>query len=70
MENYQSKSFLYQDLENEFRRYSAIINDAEIPVDELIIYISNKNDDSIKLFEYLGNKYNVKTKVILKEWNE
>ncbi|WP_404811740.1 hypothetical protein ACIRNY_07900 [Capnocytophaga canimorsus] len=35
MENYQSKSFLYQDLENEFRRYSAIINDAEIPVDEL-----------------------------------
>ncbi|MDT9500214.1 hypothetical protein [Capnocytophaga canimorsus] len=43
MENYQSKSFLYQDLENEFRRYSAIINDAETPVDELIIYISNKN---------------------------
>lgn len=70
MKNYETKPFLYQDLESEFKRYSAIINDTTTPVNELIIYISKNNDDSIKLFEYLGNKYNVKTKVILKEWSE
>jgi len=61
---------MYKDLEDEFRRYAAVVNDPSNPVDELIIYISNKNDDSVKLFEYLGEKYNVKTRVILEEWSE
>jgi hypothetical protein len=34
----------------------------------LIIYISNNNNDSVKLFEFLGNKYKVKTKVELIPW--
>lgn len=64
------KTFLYRDLENEFKRYAAVINDPSTPVDELLIYISKENNDSVKLFEYLGKKFNVKTKVILEKWNE
>lgn len=70
MESYNSKPFMYNDLNDEFRRYAAVVNDNSTPIDELIIYISNKNDDSVKLFEYLGQKYKVKTVVILKEWSE
>ncbi|WP_297892307.1 hypothetical protein [uncultured Capnocytophaga sp.] len=69
-ESYDKKTFLYRDLENEFKRYAAVINDPSTPVDELLIYISKENNDSVKLFEYLGKKFNVKTKVILEKWNE
>jgi len=69
-ESYIKKPFMYGDLEEEFRRYSKVISDKTNPAKKLIIYISNKNDDSVKLFEFLGNKYNVKTKVELIPWVE
>ena len=67
-ESYNKKPFLYGDLEDEFRRYSKVISDDTNPSKELIIYISNNNNDSVKLFEFLGNKYKVKTKVELIPW--
>jgi len=69
IENYNQKTFLYGDLEDEFRRYSKIISDKSNPVDELIIFISQDNQSSVKLFEYLGSKYSVPVKVELVPWN-
>jgi hypothetical protein len=70
LSSYNKKTFMYGDLDDEFRRYSKVISDVNNPAKELIIYISNKNDDSVKLFEFLGKKYNVSTKVELTPWTE
>ncbi|HYF70096.1 MAG TPA: hypothetical protein VD884_18270 [Ohtaekwangia sp.] len=69
IESYNQKPFLYGDLEDEFRRYSKIILDKSNPVDELVIFISQGNQSSVKLFEHLGSKYNVPVKVELVPWN-
>ncbi len=69
IESYNQKPFLYGDLEDEFRRYSKIIFDKSNPVDELVIFISQENQSSVKLFEHLGSKYNVPVKVELVPWN-
>ena len=70
LESYNKKPFLYGDLEDEFRRYSKVIGDNSNPSEELIIYLSNNNDDSIKLFEHLARKYNVKTRIEVNIWSE
>jgi hypothetical protein len=68
IESYNQKPFLYGDLEDEFRRYSKIISDKSNPVDELIIFISQDNQSSVKLFEHLGSKYKVPVKIELVPW--
>ncbi|MFN7492772.1 MAG: fibronectin type III domain-containing protein [Cyclobacteriaceae bacterium] len=69
IESYNQKPFLYGDLEDEFRRYSIIISDKSNPVEELVIFISQDNKSSVKLFEHLGSKYKVPVKVELVLWN-
>ena len=70
LESYYKKPFLYGDLEDEFRRYSKVIGDNSNPSEVLTIYLSNNNDDSIKLFEHLARKYNIKTRIEIKIWSE
>ena len=61
---------MYGDLEDEFRRYASIVNDKNTPIEELVIYISHSNDDSINLFKHLGEKFKVKTTIKIEIWNE
>jgi len=59
---------LYGDLDEEFRRYAKIVSDSDTPAENLIIYLSRNSDDSKELFVHLANKYNVPTKIIVREW--
>ena len=67
-DSYTKKPFLYEDLVDEFERYSVIIADKSNPVDELIIVISKKNENTVNLFQHLGEKYKVPVKIELIEW--
>ncbi|MEX1003209.1 MAG: hypothetical protein WDZ35_13910, partial [Crocinitomicaceae bacterium] len=66
--SYQEKPFLYGDLEDEFRRYSEIINSDDNPANKLIIYLSNASTDSEKLFAELAKKYEFNLEIITVTW--
>ena len=52
------------DVENEFRRYAAVINDANTPVVELQVIVNI--EEAVPFFERLLSKYNIPGSVVVK----
>jgi hypothetical protein len=68
IDSYFKKPFLYNDLNDEFIRYAAIIADKNSKAAQLIIKLSDNKEDSILLFRHLAQKYNVPTIVEVVSW--
>ena len=52
------------DVENEFRRYAAVINDPNTPVVELLVIVNI--EEAVPFFENLLKKYNIPGHVVVR----